>query len=195
VAAIVETESLEEGGATGSLDDELAEGACRGVGHGELLLVLRPGYAIFLLKGRKTMCDHCGCRAFAEIAELTEEHERILELAWRATDGGAATARDELIPLLARHVAKEEDGLYPLLVAAGALDAEVVATLEAEHTAIDAHAAGPRWNRRAYYELAAHIEQEEMELFPAAMFSFDDADWAHLADLYQRVPTQHSEGS
>ena len=28
------------------------------------------------------MCDHCGCRAFAPIAELTADHEDILRRAW-----------------------------------------------------------------------------------------------------------------
>lgn len=133
------------------------------------------------------MCDHCGCRSFAEIAELTAEHERILDLAWRVAEHDDAAARAALLPLLAEHVAKEEQGLYPQLVDAGDLDSQVLAVLEAEHRSIDAQAAGPGWNRRAYYELAAHIEQEEMELFPAAMFSFDDDDWAALADTHRRL--------
>lgn len=132
------------------------------------------------------MCDHCGCRSFPEIAELTEEHERILELAWRVAEHDDVAARAELRPLLAAHVAKEEDGLYPRLVATGGLEPELAAALEAEHVTIDAQVVGPDWNRRAYYELAAHIEQEEMELFPAAMFGFEDTDWADLADAFRR---------
>jgi hypothetical protein len=133
------------------------------------------------------MCDHCGCHEYAEIAELAGEHERILDLAWRAAEHADEAARAELVPLLALHVAKEESGLYPQLLAAGALEPDVVAALEAEHTTIDAQVAGPRWNRVAFYELAAHIEQEEMELFPAAMFGFDDGDWVTLADAYRGV--------
>jgi hypothetical protein len=132
------------------------------------------------------MCDHCGCHEVAEIAELAAEHERILDLAWRATEGGDPAAGDELLPLLAGHVAKEEEGLYPLLVAAGGLGAADVAALEAEHVAIDAHATERRWDRRAFYALAAHIESEELELFPAALFAFDDRHWAELAAVYRR---------
>jgi hemerythrin-like domain-containing protein len=133
------------------------------------------------------MCDHCGCRSFAEIAELTAEHERILVLAWRVAEQRDEGARAELLQLLAGHVAKEEHGLYPQLVATGDLDHDVVDALEAEHTTIDAQAAGDRWDRRAYYELAAHIEQEEMELFPSAMFGFDDTDWAELGAVFARI--------
>jgi hypothetical protein len=133
------------------------------------------------------MCDHCGCRTFAEIAELSRDHDRILELAWRFAEDRDAGARAELLPLLAAHVAKEEVGLYPLLVATGGLDAELLASLEDEHTTIDQQLNGDGWNRRAFYELAAHIEQEEMELFPSAMFGFDDIEWDALAAAFRRV--------
>jgi hypothetical protein len=133
------------------------------------------------------MCDHCGCHEYAEIAELAGEHERILELAWQAAEHHDDAARAELAALLALHVAKEEVGLYPRLLAVGGLEPEVVSTLEAEHTVIDAQVATPGWDRRAFYALAAHIEEEEMELFPAAMFGFDDGDWAALADAYRAV--------
>lgn len=42
------------------------------------------------------MCDHCGCRAYPPIAELTAEHEAILALAEPlavATRHGHAVAR------------------------------------------------------------------------------------------------------
>jgi hemerythrin-like domain-containing protein len=133
------------------------------------------------------MCDHCGCRAFAEIAELTRDHERILDLAWRVAETDDAAARAELLPLLADHVVKEELGLYPLLVATGGLDDDVLAALEAEHTTIDRQLQGDGWDRRAFYELAAHIEQEEMELFPAAMFGFDEGEWDELAATFRDV--------
>jgi hemerythrin-like domain-containing protein len=125
------------------------------------------------------MCDHCGCRSFAEIADLTAEHDRILELAWQLTEHHTVD-RAELIELLTTHVDKEEQAFYPLLVACGGVDAETVAVLEAEHTSIDGHLASVTFGRREYYELAAHIEHEEMELFPAAMFGFEDDDWAAL---------------
>ena len=70
------------------------------------------------------MCDHCSCRQFRAIAELSTEHEQILEVASALIEG--------------------------------------------------------RFDRTMYFELAAHIEEEELELFPLAMFGFDDDDWAVL---------------
>ena len=36
----------------------------------------------------------------------------------------------------------------------------------------------------AYFALASHIEVEEMELFPAAMFGFDDDEWDAMAGAH-----------
>ena len=133
------------------------------------------------------MCDHCGCRDHPAIAELSEEHETILRLAWRVAEQADDDARRSLVELLGRHVAKEEEGLYPQLVGLRSLDPGTVAALEEEHDTIDGAVTGLRVDRRAFYELAAHIEQEEMELFPAAMFAFDDAQWASLREVHARV--------
>lgn len=130
------------------------------------------------------MCDHCGCRSFGAISELSAEHDRILVLAWdvaEATRQGTAPsdgARDQLLSLLERHVLKEETGLYPLLRAADSLDDDTSDALESEHRELDLLlTSGGRFDRLAYLALAAHIEQEEMELFPSAMFAFEDDDW------------------
>jgi hypothetical protein len=131
------------------------------------------------------VCDHCGCRAFPAIAELTEEHEQILQLAWDIAEGpphGAAgtAARAQLHSLLASHVAVEEEALYPLLVATGDLLIDACAVLEEEHRDLRAALDDGGFDRRSFYALAAHIENEEMELFPAAMFAFEDEHWAAL---------------
>lgn len=130
------------------------------------------------------MCDHCGCRSFDAISELTREHEDILVLAWEVAEAtrqgttASVTSRDRLLALLQRHVVKEETGLYPLLRAADSLDDETSEALEAEHRELDVLlTSGGRFDRLAYLALAAHIEQEEMELFPGAMFAFEDEDW------------------
>lgn len=139
------------------------------------------------------MCDHCGCRAFPPIAELTTEHETILRQAWslaeapRAGRQPDATVRRELLALLDRHVAKEETGLYPALVATGALSADEVGDLEAEHRDLRRSLTGGAFDRRHFYALAAHIEDEEMELFPAAMLGFDDEEWGVTGDAHRAV--------
>lgn len=131
------------------------------------------------------MCDHCSCRTFGPIADLTREHEEILVLAWDVAergdpDGQRATG---LLALLELHGGKEELGLYPRLLESGDLDPEVLDRLEAEHVTIREQLLRGSFDRRSYYALAAHIEEEELELFPAAMFAFDDEVWDELEAL------------
>jgi hemerythrin-like domain-containing protein len=115
------------------------------------------------------------------------EHERILEVAWalserqRATGVADGPLRDQLAAMLEVHVDAEEAALYPLLVETGDLDSSARDRLEAEHAELHAALREGRFDHRAFYELAAHIEEEELELFPMAMFGFDDDDWAVLA--------------
>lgn len=132
------------------------------------------------------MCDHCGCRQFRAIAELSTEHEQILEVAWalserhRETGVADGPLQEKLGRMLAVHVEAEEVALYPLLVETGGLDPVDSDTLEQEHTDLGAALIAGKFDRRTYFELAAHIEEEELELFPLAMFGFDDDDWAVL---------------
>lgn len=131
------------------------------------------------------MCDHCGCREFGRLAELTTDHGRILELAWQVAEDrpvGEAwrAARHELVALLDLHVMKEETGLYPLLIGTGDLRPEQCGSLEDQHRALHDVLDGDTFDRRWYYELAAHIDEEEYELFPDAMYGFDDDDWERL---------------
>ena len=132
------------------------------------------------------MCDHCSCRQFRAIAELSTEHEQILEVAWALSEQHGATGvadgplRDQLGRMLAVHVDAEEVALCPLLLETGGLDPAHCDQLEQEHTDIGAALIAGRFDRRMYFELAAHIEEEELELFPLAMFGFDDDDWARL---------------
>lgn len=133
------------------------------------------------------MCDHCGCRAHPPIAELTAEHDVILRLAWQLAEAeraGAAMApgaHTELLDLLDGHVAKEETGLYPVLVSTGGMAEDRIAGLEDEHRELHRALAGPGFDRPAFYALAAHIEEEEHELFPAAMLGFDEPEWEAMS--------------
>ncbi len=131
------------------------------------------------------MCDHCGCRAFAPIAELTADHERILELAWQVATGDPEAperlaARDALVTLLGVHSVKEEIGLYPQLIESGDLAVEDNDRLEEEHREVHEALVADRFDKREYFALAAHIEEEESELFPFAMFAFDEDEWNRM---------------
>jgi hypothetical protein len=68
------------------------------------------------------MCDHCGCREFPPIGELADEHEVILARAWvvaeamRVDEPPAPADVEALLTLLDLHIAKEELGLYRVLI-------------------------------------------------------------------------------
>lgn len=133
------------------------------------------------------MCDHCGCRAFSPIAELTAEHEVILGLAWELAEAPVheGAVRDRLLAVLDPHVVKEERGLYPRLTDAGRLDAAHGNELEDEHRDLRATLLDGSFDRRAYYALAAHVEEEELELFSSAMLAFDEDVWAELDAVHE----------
>ena len=131
------------------------------------------------------MCDHCSCRSFAPIADLSEDHETILAMAWAIAEDPAHDPEPvrALLAILDPHVAKEELGLYPRLVEAGDLAPDSLAALEEEHRQLRARLTSNEFDRRDYYALAAHIEEEELALFPAAMFAFEDETWDELEAL------------
>ena len=145
------------------------------------------------------MCDHCGCRSFQPIAELTAEHEEILRLAWVMAEAGRAgvvpapSVRHDLLALLDLHVAKEETGLYPSLLASGGASIGEVAGLEAEHRDLRRSFTGATFDRSDFYALAAHIETEELELFPAAMLGFDEEEWNATGDAHRTLEAGHPE--
>ena len=139
------------------------------------------------------MCDHCGCRAFQPIAELTAEHVQILTWAWSVAEAvrtGGTVDQDELSRLLAlldAHATKEEFGLYPELLEVDGLTEAECAVLEEEHRTIRVALVGGRFDRRDYYALSAHIETEEMELFSAARFTFDEVEWDEMTAVHSAV--------
>lgn len=144
------------------------------------------------------MCDHCGCRQFAPIAELTADHERILEMAWQVAEAPDPAAparvevRDRLLVLLDEHVVKEETGLYPQLMATGDLTSDSNDRLEEEHRVVRAALVDATFDRRDYFALAAHIEEEEMELFSGAMFAFDEEEWEEMEAAHHAACHHHS---
>lgn len=140
------------------------------------------------------MCDHCGCREFTPVAELTAEHDVILDLAWTLAESIRAGAEDQavkqrLIALLDAHVSKEESGLYPMLYELGELSDTALRTLEEEHRDIHDTIREGRFGRREYYELSAHIEVEDAELFSSGRFAFDQDDWDDLQAIHDLVDT------
>lgn len=139
------------------------------------------------------MCDHCGCREYAPIMELTVDHEEILRLA----EGLAAATRmgrpvdpvirDRLLAILAVHSLKEEVGLYPILIDAMGASADAFDHLEVEHREIDAAITSGTFDHLALYALQRHIEEEEEVLFSGALFHFDGDTWDDLEAAHHAV--------
>lgn len=139
------------------------------------------------------MCDHCGCRDVGPTAELTAEHDEILGLAWQVAEaqrrGQAPDQRvvGRLLEVRERHSTKEERGLFALVLEAGDCTPEQISTLEQEHLEQRAILEAGTFTRDDYYALAAHVEEEEFELFPMAMFGFDDAMWDEMDSIHRGV--------
>lgn len=137
------------------------------------------------------MCDHCGCREFAPIAELTAEHVEILEMAWAMVEATRAhrvitqSEIDALLKILDCHVVKEESGLYPKLMSVDGLSDAENAALEKEHVEIREAIVAGGFDHHDYYALAAHIEVEELELFSGAMWRFDDGEWDEMGQAHE----------
>ena len=164
------------------------------------------------------MCNYCGCRAIEPIAQLTAEHERILNLSGeirRAVARGADVTAAELLrrlhEVLAVHDAVEELSLYPAMARLLEFD-DMVGTLFDEHDEFDRvvraalTATGGTGPGTADWAgvlgvlemLAEHIDHEEHGVFPAAAVSLDPADWEHatVVRVQQRgrheQPNEHS---
>ena len=157
------------------------------------------------------MCNYCGCRAIEPVAQLSTEHERILNLSGeirRAVARGADVVAAELLrtlhEVLEVHDAVEELALYPAM--ARLLEfSDMVGTLFDEHDEFDrvVHAAltatdgtGPStadWAAvlAALEMLAQHIDHEEHGVFPAAAVSLDPADWEHAEVVRVQQTARH----
>jgi hemerythrin-like domain-containing protein len=104
----------------------------------------------------------------------------VLEL----VDGGFAD-------LLEHHTAKEERGLFTQLRSSYAAD-ERLDTLTGEHRALEVLLASVRAGRDGWQEalvrfvdeLANHVLDEEVDLFPYAMYELQDAQWERVAEVH-----------
>ncbi|MER5471092.1 hemerythrin domain-containing protein [Streptomyces sp. NPDC002935] len=150
------------------------------------------------------MCEYCGCQALPEIAELTREHDLVVNLI-----GHVHTAHcDADIPrmawiarrvsaVLVPHTAVEELGLFPPLAEEFP---DGIAALRAEHRHIEAVLdeaavgvpADPAWPLRlldALDLLRNHILKEQDGVFPAALAGLSTEDWEAMDAVRTRVGT------
>lgn len=148
------------------------------------------------------MCDHCGCRDEPAVDDLSREHETLLDLAYLlrrlASEGDHEAAVDlvgrELAPLLHRHTRKEELGLFTQLRASWAADSQV-SELVGQHRSVEAQlevirAGADGWQDTAaalVADLDAHVLEEEVDLFPYAVYLLDEVQWGAVADVHEQV--------
>lgn len=134
------------------------------------------------------MCSYCGCRSITVIAELTREHEEVVNVlgtlvraAARDDSAEVATTAARLAELLEPHTRTEELGLFAELRREPEL-ADHVDDLCREHQEIDALVAavarGDLADARHLDDvLRRHIDREENGLFPAAVIALDGPAW------------------
>jgi len=147
------------------------------------------------------MCGHCGCHEVDAIGELRDEHVALCEAAdgvRRAIgDGDRPVALARLSGLasdLARHVEREELGIFMALRQQGEFAEEVVA-LEGEHVSLDAAIASLDPHDADFdhavlgllAELDQHIEREDLGIFPVSVVTLGATGW----DMVERAHTQH----
>ena len=146
------------------------------------------------------MCEYCGCRQVEPIAELMDEHLRLLEIAGdlrRAvlSDAGPTVQRlrAELVDLLADHTGREEAGVFAALREQGEYVDEVDA-LEGEHVDLDQAVAALDLDGPGALEaldalvtdLSGHIDRENLGIFPVAVVTLGATGWGTVERAHER---------
>ncbi len=147
-----------------------------------------------------SMCDHCGCREYAPIAELTAEHMTILGIAGTLADATDRAVpfppadRERLRALLISHARKEELGLYPLLIAQSNDEPDAYEHLEQEHRDVIEAIDTDQFDHLALYALQRHIEEEDEGLFTRSTFYFDGDTWDTMEAAHRLVDAEPPKG-
>lgn len=149
------------------------------------------------------MCGHCGCQGVPVIGELRDEHVALAEDAHAVRralgvgDRSAAVAcLAGMVAHLTRHVQREERGIFTALREQGDFADEVEA-LEGEHVALDEaiaalDAEGADFDGLVLgllEELDAHIEREDLGIFPVSVVTLGAAGWATVERAHAVLPT------
>lgn len=144
------------------------------------------------------MCEYCGCQSLPAIAQLTAEHDQVLDLVFQVRAADKRGNIEEMIELcrklvvvLGPHTLVEERGLFPAMTADFP---DQIATLEDEHRRIELvldEARGvtarvdPAWPARlidVLSLLSRHIFKEQDGVFPAALSTLSNAQWDRVGD-------------
>jgi len=149
------------------------------------------------------MCEHCGCRQVAPIAELMDEHTALLDEAYEVRKALAERDRARAMQLLRRlvghldqHVRREETGIFPAMRETGEFVDEVEA-LEDEHRDLDAALDGldpdaPDFAQRVtglLHSLDLHVQRENLGVFPVAIVTLGAEGWNTIDRAHAATPT------
>ena len=144
------------------------------------------------------MCEHCGCRGVEPIAQLMDEPFELLDISDRIREPLAAGDHAATLGLLAQlrallvpHGTREERGVFAALRAQGEF-VEAVDALEGEHASFEAMLDGldpgsPTFEpdvKRLLAELAEHIDQENLGIFPVAVVTLTNTGWDTVAEAH-----------
>jgi hemerythrin-like domain-containing protein len=137
------------------------------------------------------------------IRELRDEHDALTAEAHavrralaEGDAAGAAALLAGMVDHLGRHVRREESGVFAALREQGDFADEVEA-LEGEHVHLDAaiaalDPAAPDFGSRVCAlldELAAHIEREDLGIFPVSVVTLGARGWETVDAAHREVPT------
>jgi hemerythrin-like domain-containing protein len=155
------------------------------------------------------MCEHCGCRGVEPLAELMDEHLRLLDLGGdvrRHLVAGDTSAAFEALKvvgrLLDRHVGREERGVFTALKEQGDF-VEAVEELEAEHVSFDEQLAALDPDSADFgdrvmellEELSLHIAKENLGIFPVAVVTLGARGWETVGKAHEDEPSFLAEGT
>ena len=132
------------------------------------------------------MCEYCGCQALTAIAELTREHDQIVNLigdvraALRADDTARmAEVAQQITAILGPHTTVEEHGLFPALADEFP---DHIAALHDEHRQIE-QALAEGVDLDTLEMLREHILKEQDGVFPAALATLSTEQWQAVEDI------------
>ena len=149
------------------------------------------------------MCEYCGCREIAPVAELMDEHSALVDQAHHVrrvlSSGDNTAAMAQLALLLARldrHVRREEAGIFQALRASGEFLDEIDA-LEGEHRDFAATIAGLDSGSadfavcvtRLLDDLDVHVEREDLGIFPVSVVTLGATGWEIVDVAHTRSPS------
>jgi len=149
------------------------------------------------------MCEYCGCREVAPIAELMDEHTALLDEAYYVRKAlgendrlGALLRLRTLVEHLQQHVHREETGVFTALRETGEFLDEVEA-LEGEHRSFDAmlealDVESPDFAEGVatlLSELNQHVERENLGVFPVSVVTLGARGWDVVDRAHAETPT------